>query len=187
MSELGVGVERFGDFDVNHPDIAGDEKTGSSNVVEDLKQRQKRFEDVEAVTSMPVVVIKNFEAKGGGIRKEELLNVLAQWAATLADNKVSSQGRCIQPLRFPILLQIAHVIVVSDNRENVKALAKALPSKPLNQISLSDADHASALAFVKQKLHDSGMDVEFTREQTSYIERLGGRASDLESVSASYI
>ncbi|KAM5539125.1 hypothetical protein V8D89_007348 [Ganoderma adspersum] len=165
MSELGVGVERFGDSDADHPDTAGDEKAGSPIVVEDFKQRQKRFEDVEAVSSMPVVVIKNFEAKGpGGVRKEELLNVLAQWAATLADNK------------------IAHVIVVSDNRENVKALAKALPSKPLNQISLSDADNASALAFVEQKLHDSGVDVEFTRDQTSYIERLGGRASDLESL-----
>ncbi|PIL23760.1 hypothetical protein GSI_13510 [Ganoderma sinense ZZ0214-1] len=167
MSELGVGVEPFGDSDADHPDIGDDEKSGSSTVAEDLKQRQKRFEDVEAVSSMPVVVIKNFEAKGpGGVRKEELLNVLAQWAATLADNK----------------FQIAHVIVVSDNRENVKALAKALPSKPLNQISLSDADNASALAFVKQKLQDSGVDVEFTRDQTSYIERLGGRASDLESL-----
>ena len=96
MSELGVGVERFGDSDVDHPDTADDEMAGSPIVVEDFKQRQKRFEDVEAVSSMPVVVIKNFEAKGpGGVRKEELLNVLAQWAATLADNKVSHQGRSI--------------------------------------------------------------------------------------------
>ncbi|KAI1790774.1 exonuclease [Ganoderma leucocontextum] len=163
MSELGVGDERFRDSDADHPETA-DEKGGSPNGIKDLKHKQKRFEDIEAVSSMPVVVIKNFEAKGGGARKEELLNVLAQWAATLADNK------------------IAHVIVVSDNRENVKALAKALPSKPLTQISLSDADNASALTFVKQKLHDSGVDVEFTRDQTSYIERLGGRASDLESL-----
>lgn len=98
--------------------------------------------------------------------------------------------------------KIAHVVVVSDNRENVKRLARgeqlsywnvvimpddtlsALPSKPLNQISFSDADNASALSFVKQKLHDSGLDVKFSSAQTAYIERLGGRASDLESVSS---
>ncbi len=60
--------------------------------------------------------------------------------------------------------------------------SSALPSKPLNQISLSDADNASALSFVEQKLHDSGMDVKFSQAQLSYIARLGGRASDLESV-----
>ena len=52
----------------------------------------------------------------------------------------------------------------------------------MNQISLSDADNASALSFVEQKLHDSGLDVKFSQAQRSYIERLGGRASDLESV-----
>jgi hypothetical protein len=59
----------------------------------------------------------------------------------------------------------------------------ALPSKPLNLIALSDADSGSALSYVKQKLHDTGIDVEFTPEQVSYIQRLGGRANDLEVVS----
>jgi hypothetical protein len=35
---------------------------------------------------------------------------------------------------------------------------------------------------VKQKLTDAKINMDFTPEQTSYIERLGGRASDLESV-----
>jgi hypothetical protein len=61
----------------------------------------------------------------------------------------------------------------------------ALPSKPLNSIALYDADTASALLFVKQKLKDAGVDQTFTSEQTAYIERLGGRAIDLESVSCS--
>lgn len=96
--------------------------------------------------------------------------------------------------------QVAHVIVISDNRENAKRLAKgmhtttfnaraysshriaALPSKPLNSIALHDADTASALSFVKQKLKDAGVDQIFTSEQTAYVERLGGRAVDLESV-----
>ena len=73
--------------------------------------------------------------------------------------------------------------MVSANRENAKRIAKALPSKPLNNIALSDADNASSLSFVKQKLHDGGIDVNFNNEQVSYLQRLGGRASDLESVS----
>lgn len=57
-----------------------------------------------------------------------------------------------------------------------------MPSQPLNVITLSDADNSSALSFVRQKLRDSGVDVTFNKEQTAYIQRLGGRASDLESV-----
>ena len=58
----------------------------------------------------------------------------------------------------------------------------ALPSKPLNLIALSDADSGSALQFVQHKLQTSGIDVQFNKEQTAYLERLGGRASDLDSV-----
>ncbi|CDO69022.1 hypothetical protein BN946_scf184834.g29 [Trametes cinnabarina] len=174
MSELGVGIEPFGEKDADGPlrtavpvqsteenekEIADEQKQ-----VEEAKQKQQRAEDLESIESMPVVIIKNFDSKGGGARKEELLDVLSQWAASLAEG------------------QIAHVIVVSDNRENIKRLAKSLPSKPLNQISLSDADNASAMSFVKQKLHDSGMDVNFTQQELAYIARLGGRASDLESL-----
>lgn len=36
---------------------------------------------------------------------------------------------------------------------------------------------------MKQKLHDANVEVDFGREETSHIERLGGRAEDLESVS----
>ncbi|KAI0670636.1 RNA12 protein-domain-containing protein [Trametes maxima] len=175
MSELGVGVEHFGEADADAPkpapanDEVLNEKRGQmqseeEKQEEEAKQKKQRAEDLQSSQSMPVVIIKNFESKGGGARKEELLNVLAQWAASIADG------------------QVAHVIVVSDNRENVKRLARALPSKPLNQISLSDADNASAMSFVKQKLHDSGVDAKFTQQQMAYIDRLGGRASDLESL-----
>ncbi|KAI0721515.1 exonuclease [Cerioporus squamosus] len=176
MSELGMGIERFTEADadfVPHAEVQvnSDEKEGmGERIAEDerkaneARQNQQHSEDMQTVEAMPVVIIKNFESKGGGQRKEELLDVLAQWAASLAEN------------------QIAHVLVVSDNRENVKRIAKALPSKPLNQISLSDADNASALSFVQQKLHDGGMDVKFSQAQISYIARLGGRASDLESL-----
>jgi guanylate kinase len=36
---------------------------------------------------------------------------------------------------------------------------------------------------VKQKLKDAQIIMDFTPEQTAYVARLGGRASDLESVS----
>lgn len=58
----------------------------------------------------------------------------------------------------------------------------ALPSQPLNVITLSDADNPSALSFVRQKLQESEVNVKFNKEQIAYIQRLGGRASDLESV-----
>ncbi|KAF7359414.1 Mitochondrial escape protein 2 [Mycena sanguinolenta] len=86
------------------------------------------------------------------------------WAAGLAEN------------------QLAHVVVMSDNRENSKRLAKALPSKPLNTIALEDADAPSALAFVKRKLKDADINLEYSREQVAAVEKLGGRATDLESL-----
>ncbi len=61
-------------------------------------------------------------------------------------------------------------------------ISLALPSKPLNLIALDDADTDSALAFVKQKLKDADIDLQFSHVQTTYLERLGGRSSDLETV-----
>ncbi|KAF9036944.1 hypothetical protein BDZ89DRAFT_946218 [Hymenopellis radicata] len=154
MSELGIGDELFGD---------GEEVEVISEVKEDERQKQRSAEDVEAVESLPIVIVRNYESKGGA-SKDELMAVIAQWAANLAES------------------QIAHVIVISDNRENMKRLTKALPTKPLNLIALDDADSKSALAFLRQKLKDADIDLNFSREQTNYIERLGGRASDLESL-----
>lgn len=92
------------------------------------------------------------------------------------------------------------MVVLSDNRENAKRLAKgaiclygfefessyllpALPAKPITFIPLSDADSESSLSFVMQKLRDGGINTGISVQQTAYVERLGGRASDLESVS----
>jgi len=63
-------------------------------------------------------------------------------------------------------------------------LLLALPSKPLNSIPLYDADTGSALSFVKQRLRDAGLTAELTKPEVASIECLGGRASDLEIVSA---
>jgi hypothetical protein len=89
--------------------------------------------------------------------------------------------------------------VLSDNRENAKRLAKGIEfrggcfagdlhnfianhSKPLNTIALSDADAETALAFVQQKLKEAKLDIQLTSKTTASIERLGGRASDLDNV-----
>jgi hypothetical protein len=59
----------------------------------------------------------------------------------------------------------------------------ALPSKTLYSIGLSDADPASSLKFMQQKLSEAGLDVDFSSKQTvDKVMRLGGRASDLESL-----
>ncbi|KAJ7074355.1 RNA12 protein-domain-containing protein [Mycena amicta] len=121
---------------------------------------QKGEREMQAVWSLPVVVIKNFNGRG----REEVFDVIAEWAALLIEQ------------------ELAHVVVVTDNRENAKRLTKALPFKPLQTIALSDADAPSALAFVKRRLRDARIDLEYTHEQVASVQRLGGRASDLETL-----
>ena len=41
----------------------------------------------EKAAHLPIVIIRNFEHKGGP-SKDEVMNTISQWAATLADNKV---------------------------------------------------------------------------------------------------
>ncbi|KJA27306.1 hypothetical protein HYPSUDRAFT_62986 [Hypholoma sublateritium FD-334 SS-4] len=164
MSELGVGDELFDGEMTEHIKRYEESMQKNKDEQEYLSRRQKTLTEVEAITTLPVVVIRNYAANFGSTTKEDLLVVLAQWAAKLVEN------------------HIAHVIVLSDNRENAKRLTKALPSKPLNSIALSDADASSSLSFVKQKLLDSGSDIGISAQDAQHIERLGGRASDLESL-----
>ena len=112
MSELGVGVERFtlGDTDATASaaaDVDGVDEKAAEREAEEARRRQERSEDVRAVEAMPVVVIKNFESRGGGARKAELLDALAQWAATLAENQVGSPffSAYPSPLRFVSLVR----------------------------------------------------------------------------------
>ncbi|KAJ7771805.1 RNA12 protein-domain-containing protein [Mycena metata] len=163
MSELGVGDERMADDDeVVWTHLETEEEKEKRDEEHETKKKQLGKAELEAVGSLPVVIIRNFAARGSN--REEVYDVLAEWAASLVEN------------------QLAHVVVISDNRENSKRLAKALPSKPLNTIALHDADAASALAFVKRKLEDADIKLDYTQEQVAAVERLGGRASDLESL-----
>ncbi|KAG8833407.1 mitochondrial escape protein 2 [Serendipita sp. 399] len=114
------------------------------------------------IRALPVVVIKNYSTKN--TFTDELVVVLAEWAAGLADGG------------------LAHVVVMSDNRDNGRRLEKALPSKPLTSIAVADADPASALSFVQDKLNQYGVQTSLGKEQRLQIERLGGRSSDLETL-----
>jgi hypothetical protein len=71
------------------------------------------------------------------------------------------------------------VIVLSDNRENMKRLARSQDSHPLTTIALNDADNISALSIVKSKLDN----MQLTPDQAKCVERLGGRSRDLDVVS----
>ncbi|KAJ7886096.1 RNA12 protein-domain-containing protein [Mycena olivaceomarginata] len=57
--------------------------------------------------------------------------------------------------------------LISDNRENTKRLAKA---------------RLRCAARCRCKLEDADIDLEYTREQVASVERLGGRATDLENL-----
>jgi RNA12 protein len=69
-------------------------------------------------------------------------------------------------------------------RTQLTPLLVALPAKPLVSIALADADPASSLSFVQDRLKQYGVSPNLTRDQTIQIERLGGRSSDLEAVRA---
>jgi hypothetical protein len=153
--------------------------------IERQREKFKHTKDVaEEIKALPVVVIKNFATKTPFT--EQLVTVLAEWSASLAEGGV------------------AHVIVLSDNRENGRRLAKgglstnilrarfraygnfaALPATPLQSIQLSDADSASALAFVSEKFGVQGVPASLSRGEKVNLEKLGGRSSDLQTASFS--
>ncbi|GAA5932532.1 hypothetical protein JCM1841_000240, partial [Sporobolomyces salmonicolor] len=178
MSELGGGVERGGAHEgekeegdgnaqiigpkssalvkdaarsVNKVGVAGNGEQGGAKVKEAVMEAER----------LPVVVIKGFADKGEA-KQEVLWQVIADWAAVLVEN------------------QVAHVIFTSDSVTIAKPLAKALPSKPFNTITLSDASLSSSLQYLSSKL--SAFPTPQTLPPSSYpaVARLGGRQTDLE-------
>jgi hypothetical protein len=53
----------------------------------EIVDESKSGGDLDAMKGLPVVVIRGFEDKVGG--KSELLDVIAQWATGLVENRVS--------------------------------------------------------------------------------------------------
>ena len=95
MSELGVGDEVFREDDADRlvktqAQTDGEKRDANGNV-EDVKRKQRSAEDLKAVEAMPVVILRNFGTRGGGEQREVLVNVLSQWAASVAENQVRLQ------------------------------------------------------------------------------------------------
>ncbi|GAA5851794.1 hypothetical protein JCM9279_004412 [Rhodotorula babjevae] len=115
--------------------------------------------DGAPVERLPVVVIKGFAAKGEA-KQEVLWDVLSEWAAVLVEN------------------QVAHVVFTSESATLAKPLARALPSKPFNVITLTDASPEASLQYVAAKLASFKHDLPSTAFPA--VARLGGRQTDLD-------
>jgi len=85
MSELGIGDEKFGPDDADVGAIAKETESLDSEIVDEGKSTG----DLDAIKGLPVVVLRGFEDKVGG--KSELLDVIAQWATGLVENRVSGR------------------------------------------------------------------------------------------------
>ena len=81
MSELGMGDERFGSDDA---DVGTKEAESLDSEIDD---EGKSDGEPDTIKGLPVVVIRGFEDKVGG--SSELLDVMAQWATSLVENRVS--------------------------------------------------------------------------------------------------
>jgi hypothetical protein len=80
MSELGMGDEKFGPDDTE----AGAQE--NETLDDAIDNETKPNGDLDAMKGIPVVVIRGFEDRVGG--NSDLLDVIAQWATSLVDNKV---------------------------------------------------------------------------------------------------
>ncbi|GAA5821571.1 hypothetical protein JCM10212_006519, partial [Sporobolomyces blumeae] len=188
MSELGAGIEEGVLPDalaiegkVESPEAEGGEgkaeqaRTGHLEIVGPQSRRLvreaaksvregtmteagQRPKDQE-MERLPVVVIKGYAAKGE-TKQEVLWDVLGEWGAVLVEN------------------QIAHVIFTSDSPTLSKPLAKALPSKPFNAITLTDASPEASLQYVEAKL--SSLSQSLLPSYHASVSRLGGRQTDLD-------
>ena len=87
MCELGIGDEYMGELDydpVRSPDSAFERIAFSGNA--EGKGRENTVpKGSTAVETLPIVIIKNFATKRG---RDEVLTVMANWAASLVNNQV---------------------------------------------------------------------------------------------------
>jgi hypothetical protein len=173
MSELGLGDERATDNDLGSvaplmddtAPIHGEAVPPPPSALPQIpaEKIQPLDEESEFIKTLPIVVLKNFAQKSA---RGDLWTVLSEWGAGLVENRV------------------AHVIVITEGATATKALTKALPSKPLNTVSLADADEINSLAYVRNKLasvSDQYKD-KLSPEDASQVAKLGGRMVDLETL-----
>ena len=91
IAELGVGDEPFGERD--------EELVTHSHMIEapnptTSKREGNNKPDLQAVSILPVVVLKNYSTGG----KEEVMGVFAKWAAALVESKVRTMSICERKL-----------------------------------------------------------------------------------------
>ncbi|KAJ3122747.1 P-type ATPase [Nowakowskiella sp. JEL0407] len=143
-------------------DLGRKENKEKRNLVENatasLTDKSPSALQIEAERDYPVVVIEGFMSKPKG-KHAFLYDKMVEWAALLEES------------------QTAHVVFVSDNPgHSQRALQKALPSKTLELIFLTDADNERSLSYVQRRL---GL-VFASNELQTAVEGLGGRLTDLE-------
>lgn len=150
MSELGVGIEKQTPKDSDEYAPLEQSPVSKPIVLDD--EIDQHFD----VDELPIIVIKGYLHKEAG-KRDDLWDALAEWAALLVEN------------------QMAHVIFESDNIAVTKPLGKALPNKPLNLISLTDASESNTLKFVGRHLGE-----DMTSSIKDQLKLVGGRLLDLE-------
>lgn len=180
MSELGLGEEPTSENDLSAltpppPPLLGDVAPIEGEAVPPTAESLKMVpiksdgtkagahsnldvdDETEFIQTLPIVVLQNFAQKAG---KGDVWNVLAEWGTSLVENR------------------IAHVIVVTDSSSSTKTLTRALPSKPLNSVSLADADENNSLSYVRDKLKGQTL----STDDSAQVAKLGGRMVDLETL-----
>lgn len=93
ISELGFGDEPMYEADMESQvhEEEGDEMTREKEMLIRQQERERKERSVQyaqAISDLPIVIIRNYATKGG-TNREELLDVLATWAASLVENQVS--------------------------------------------------------------------------------------------------
>ncbi|RCI17218.1 hypothetical protein L249_2243 [Ophiocordyceps polyrhachis-furcata BCC 54312] len=123
----------------------------------------------------PVVVIDNYLHRGGDDKSAMVYEKLAEWAASLVQNKV------------------AHVVFLTSDTAYTKTLARAMPDRAFRTISLDDLAHGVARSLIVSRLKgdddDDDDDDDANGEKPDLtdldgcIRTLGGRLTDLEFLS----
>lgn len=125
MSELGIGDERLDD--VIMPPVEGEEAALEKKAKQCERERE-RGRGSAAITSslegLPIVVLRNYDAKGAS-KREDLLDVLANWATALIDKEV----RINHIATFPRCLHTAARLLMSSWRATTAKARSGSPSR----------------------------------------------------------
>jgi hypothetical protein len=103
------------------PTPAADRAADTTPSPLDPERLRRASAEAAAVRALPVVVLRNFGARGGARADAgEVLDALAGWAAALVEGG------------------IAHVVVVAEKRDDAKRLAQGTPSPSVQKTTAAD-------------------------------------------------